>query len=56
MAASRWRVTAVPGAGAGPGWRAELLHCRGGRPGEWIVAWGDDGWSVLSSFPNPNVT
>ena len=56
VAASRWRITAVPGAGAEPGWRVELLHCRGGRPDEWIVAWGDDGWIVPPSFPNPDVT
>ena len=36
VAASRWRVTAVPG---GTRWRVELLHCRGGRPAEWITTW-----------------
>ena len=30
----------------GARWRVEVLHCRGGRPSEWITAWGDDGWSV----------
>ena len=44
-AVSRWRVTGVPGGnsgngGAEPRWRVELLHCRGGRPAEWIVEWG----------------
>lgn len=42
---SRWRVTAVPGAGMAR-WRAEVLHCRGGRPGCWVVGWDDDGWRV----------
>ena len=44
-AVSRWRVTGVPGGdsgngGAEPRWRVELLHCRGGRPAEWILGWG----------------
>ena len=43
---SRWRVTTVPGAGMAR-WRVEVLYCRGGRPGCWIVEWGDDGWRVL---------
>ena len=33
---SRWRVTTVPGAGM-TRWRVELVHCRGGRPGCWVV-------------------
>ena len=33
---SRWRVTTVPGAGVAR-WRVEVLHCRGGRPGCWVV-------------------
>ena len=41
-AVSRWRVTGVPGGNDGrgraePRWRVELLHCRGGRPSEWVV-------------------
>ncbi len=41
-AVSRWRVTAVPGGDAEGGvpetrWRVELLHCRGGKPGGWVV-------------------
>ena len=47
-AVSRWRVTAVPGMGGGGAgaearWRVEVLHCRGGRPSEWLVGWGDGG-------------
>lgn len=42
-AASRWRVTAVPGAGAAR-WRIELLRCRGGRSAETVASWGGDGW------------
>lgn len=30
-------------------WRVKLQHCRGGRPAEWIVDWGDGGWKVLPS-------
>ena len=52
-AVSRWRVTAVPGlgggggagAGGGPRWRIELLRCRGGRPVEGVVGWGEGGWT-----------
>jgi protein ImuA len=49
-AITRWRVASVPGAGrlrgqADPGlsdlgraqWRLDLLRCRGGMPGSWIV-------------------
>jgi protein ImuA len=43
-AATRWRIGALPSAPASgapgigaPRWRVELLRCRGGRPGNWIV-------------------
>ncbi|MGQ9366880.1 ImuA family protein [Azospirillum sp. ST 5-10] len=47
-AVTRWRIAAVPsvcrpgepGVGA-PCWRAELLRCRGGRPGAWWLEWRD---------------
>lgn len=42
-AASRWRVTAVPGAGAAK-WRIELLRHRGGRSAETVASWDGDGW------------
>ena len=42
-AASRWRVTAVPGAGAAK-WRIELLRHRGGRSAETVASWGGNGW------------
>ena len=39
-AASRWRITAAPGRGPDrEAWRVQLLHCRGGRPLERVVAW-----------------
>jgi protein ImuA len=44
-AVTRWRLAAVPsdrtlaGGPGAPRWRAELLRCRGGRPGDWIVEW-----------------
>ena len=45
VAVSRWRVMAVPGGKGGgcraePCWHVELLHCRGGRPTEWIMGLG----------------
>lgn len=47
-AVTRWRIAPVAGsvtAGAGgfgpPRWRLELLHARGGVPGEWIVEAGE---------------
>ena len=49
VAVSRWRVNSVPGTdgdGADPRWRVQLLHCRDGRPAEWRVGWGNDGWSA----------
>ncbi|MYC99408.1 MAG: hypothetical protein F4X13_09090 [Gammaproteobacteria bacterium] len=39
---SRWRVTTVPGAGMAR-WRVEVLHCRGGRPGCWVVEMASSG-------------
>ena len=41
-AVSRWRATHAP---AGPGgsfrWRLELLRCRGGGAGKWMVDWNE---------------
>ncbi len=64
-AISRWRVTAVPGRTAGdetgpPGqtdetrWRIELLHCRGGRPAEWMVSWSSSEANPVHEVPRPN--
>lgn len=47
-ATTRWRIAAAPSS-AGPVprslgsacWRVELLRCRGGRPGDWMVEWHD---------------
>jgi protein ImuA len=44
-ALTRWRVASLPGLGASrhdlgdPRWRLELLRCRGGRPGAWVLSW-----------------
>jgi protein ImuA len=46
-AATRWRIGAAPMSvdpwnermPLHPRWRVELLRCRGGRPGQWIVEW-----------------
>ena len=37
-AVTRWRVASAP---SGPRWRVELLRCRGGAPGSWLVEWND---------------
>jgi protein ImuA len=45
VARTRWRVTALPGAGAAPHrlgaahWKVALLHARGGRPACWEITW-----------------
>jgi protein ImuA len=54
VAATRWRITAVPGGEGmgggsqpwldGPCWQAELLRCRGGRPGTWTLSWQEGAW------------
>jgi protein ImuA len=45
---TRWQVSSIKGlvgkgpAGRGIGeafWKLELLYCRGGRPGKWMLAW-----------------
>lgn len=42
-AASRWRLSAIPGAApeadAAPRWRVALLRCRGGVPRSWNLEW-----------------
>ena len=46
-AATRWRIAALPSRAADepglgrPLWHVELLRCRGGRPGRWMVEAGD---------------
>jgi protein ImuA len=35
-AVTRWRVTSLPGENE-IGWRVELMRCRGGKPGTWIM-------------------
>jgi protein ImuA len=49
VATTRWRVTSVPGSGSQPWldgscWQAELLRCRGGRPGTWTLSWHEGAW------------
>lgn len=36
-AVTRWRVASLPTAEGEIGWRVELMRCRGGRPGTWIM-------------------
>lgn len=41
-AVSRWRANPAPaGPGGGFRWRLELLRCRGGGAGEWMVDWNE---------------
>ena len=42
---SRWRVTRAAVSGHARR-RVSLLHCRGGKPAEWLVRWTEDGWRV----------
>jgi protein ImuA len=50
-ALTRWRITPAPsaetrgyiGIGAARA-RAELLRCKGGRPGAWLLQWNGGGW------------
>jgi protein ImuA len=49
VAATRWSIAAAPSGGShswpeGPRWRAELLRCRGGRPGVWTLSWQEGAW------------
>ncbi len=49
VAATRWRITAAPSGVSPlwtetPGWQAELLRCRGGRPGTWTLTWQEGAW------------
>ena len=56
-AATRWRLSAVPGAApeaGGPGaprWRVALLRCRGGLPRSWVMEWdhGTDGFRLAAA-------
>ncbi|HYD69857.1 hypothetical protein [Azospirillum sp.] len=57
-AVTRWRIAAAPSVpdepGVGPArWRAELLRCRGGRPGSWVLEWRDGALAVPGPVPLP---
>ena len=30
-----------------PRWRTRLLRCRGGQPGEWLLEWHDNGFTLV---------
>jgi protein ImuA len=48
VAATRWQIVAAPSSGRlwpeEPCWQAELLRCRGGRPGSWTLSWHEGAW------------
>ena len=53
---TRWRISSAPSAptidyaGIGaPRCRAELLRCKGGRPGEWLLQWNGDSFSEFGT-------
>lgn len=57
-AVTRWRIVAAPSVPDEPGvgaarWRAELLRCRGGRPGSWLLEWRDGVLAVPARAPLP---
>jgi protein ImuA len=48
-AVTRWRLASVASVGASglvgpPRWRVELLRCRGGQPGHWVLEWNGEGF------------
>lgn len=53
-ALTRWRVAAVPSPSGvhRPRWQVELLRCRGGRPGSWMLEWENAalGFSVVPAL------
>jgi protein ImuA len=53
-AITRWQVSSVKGpAGRGIGeafWKLELLYCRGGRPGKWMVTWRNNTLEALGAL------
>ena len=54
-AATRWRLDAAPGDGAGAvRWRAVLLRCRGGAPNRWLMEWCDETGDLAVAAPVRN--
>ena len=53
-ALTRWRVAAAPSPSGvhRPRWQVELLRCRGGRPGSWMLEWENAalGFSVVPAL------
>lgn len=60
-AATRWRLSAAPsrprgyeaalGEPGAPCWRVELLRCRAGAPGAWVVEWRDETGDLALAAP-----
>jgi len=66
---TRWRLGTAPGVPASddplpdvevgqPSWRAELMRCRGGRPGSWRLVWQgpEAGLAVVDEREEPKAT
>ncbi len=55
-ATTRWRIAATGSRGetprdlGPPRWRVELVRCRGGRGGAWLIEWRPGGWHEI---PDP---
>jgi protein ImuA len=55
-ATTRWRIAAAASRGevprdlGPPRWRVELVRCRGGRSGAWLIEWRPGGWHEI---PDP---
>ena len=57
-ALTRWRITPAPSAETKGGYRGigaarcrvELLRCKGGRPGEWLLQWNDNAWEAQNGY------
>lgn len=52
---TRWKISSVTGkSGQGfdqPLWELDLLYCRGGRPGKWILEWRDQKLNSVLAQP-----
>lgn len=50
-AATRWRVSTLPGEAERPAFQIELLRCRGGQPGSWRMMWDHETYSFHPFAP-----
>ena len=52
---TRWKISSATGKAGQrfehPLWALDLLYCRGGRPGKWILEWRDQKLQTISAQP-----